>query len=192
MVERLEKTFREAITEELRNSIKDMNVRVEEHKNLWYSLHVSDEGCIEPLGNEPKRGYDAFQQDIVIYETRGEREVPRVVVETKSGGCSTHEAITYSTKARLLKQVYPYLRYILLLCDVDKITQKLIKHGEFFDGILVLDFAAQRKGKNFEDWNRFVNVIRNEVETSRKIAQARKGSLSVKAFLKPVTINESS
>ena len=187
-----EKNFREAIVEGLRKSIIDMAVKIEPHKNLWYSLHISDNGHIEPRGSRPKRGYDAFQQDIVIFETRDGREVPRVVVETKSGGCSTHEAITYSNKARLLKQVYPFLRYVLAICQIDRITPKLIKHGEFFDGIFVLNFGSSDKREGNQDWNRFVDVVRREIETSRKIGHARKGLLNIRVFLKSVTIIESS
>jgi len=78
MAERWEEIFREAITEKLRKSIQDMNVIVEPLKSLWYSLHVSDDGVIEPSGDEPKRGYEAFQQDIVIFETRNGSESGRI------------------------------------------------------------------------------------------------------------------
>lgn len=186
-----EKIFREAIVRGLRKNMRNMHVQVESHKNLCYSLHMTDNGDVEPHVHELKRGHDAFQQDIVIFETRNGREIPRVVIETKIGGCSTHEAMTYSNKARLLKQVYPFLRYILAISQVDRITPKLIKHGEFFDGILILDFGDSQKIEKDEKWGRFVDVVRKEVDTSRKIGKAREGLLSIKAFLKSITIIES-
>lgn len=187
-----EKIFRDIIVKELREYLQNDTVKVEPHKSLWYRLHIGNNGYMEPRGNKPKRGYDAFQQDIVVFETRNGREIPRVVVETKIGGCSTHQAITYSNKARMLKQVYPFLRYILAIGQIDKITPKLIKHGEFFDGILVLNLESTEKiGKN-KDWNRFVDIVRKEIDTSRKIGQARSGHFNLKAFLKSVTIIESS
>jgi len=186
-----EQIFREAIVESLRKRTTDLNVAVEPHKSLWYSLHVSEDGQIEPTGDKPKRGYDAFEQDIVIFEAIDEREVPRVVIETKVYECSTHEAITYSNKARLLKQVYPFLQYILALGGMDRVTPKLIKHGEFFDGIMVLDFDSSRKSIEKKDLSGFIDFVRKEISVSKKIGQARKGVLNIKAFLKSTTIIES-
>jgi len=182
--------FREAIVEALRKNIADLDVKVEPHKSLWYSLHVSDSGQIEPTGDKPKRGHDAFEQDIVVFEIKGKRDVPRVVIETKVYRCSTHVAITYSNKARLLKQVYPFLRYILALGGMDRVTPKLIKHGEFFDGIMVLEFDSSKKSIGEKDLGDFIDFIRREINASRKIGRAREGLLSIKAFLRPVTIIE--
>ena len=65
-----EQIFREAIVEALRKNTADLDVKVESHKSLWYRLHVGDDGQIEPTGDKPRRGYDAFEQDIVIFEKK--------------------------------------------------------------------------------------------------------------------------
>lgn len=131
------------------------------------------------------RGRNAFEQDIVILE---KNNVPRVVIETKVGGCSTHEAITYSTKAHLIKEVYPFLRYILLIGNADKITYKLVKHGEFFDAIIVLPFdSSNRIPEN--DLKVLGEIIENEIKTSRELGEIISGKRLTRMFWKSIRVS---
>ena len=45
------------------------------------------------------------------------------------GGVTTHDALTYSTKAATHKHVHPYLRYGFLAGGIQTIPGRLIKHG---------------------------------------------------------------
>ncbi len=57
----------------------------------------------KPKYIEPTR----FETDMVIYEKRGNRVIPRVIIEAKLGSITTHDAITYSYKAEKHKNVTP-------------------------------------------------------------------------------------
>ena len=58
--------------------------------------------------------------------------IPRVVLEFKPG-LSTHDILTYTTKARKHKQVYPYLRYGLVASKERRVTGKFFTHNEALD-----------------------------------------------------------
>jgi len=76
---------------------------------------------------KPKRGSYAFQTDLLII--RKNNKLPLVVLETKYGGFSTHDVLTYSSKAQKHKEVYPYLRYGLVVGGTDKITNNFFIHN---------------------------------------------------------------
>ena len=46
---------------------------------------------------------------------------------------TTHDVLTYSTKARKHKQVYPYLRYGLVIGSVERIPRRFFTHNEGLD-----------------------------------------------------------
>ena len=78
---------------------------------LLYQITVNNRLKLVVNPKRPTRGQSAFQTDLCIFEKVSEGvEIPRVVMEFKPD-ISTHDVLTYSTKARKHKQVYPYLRY---------------------------------------------------------------------------------
>jgi len=151
--------------------------------NLWYRLQLKDDGTRDPSDEQPMRGRNAFQQDIVLFEKK--TGSPRLVIETKVKGCSTDQAIAYSTRAHLLKQVYPFLRYILLIGNAGNFTYKLIKHGEFFDAIKTIRFDPSSKivEKDFES---FLELLEREIEISQKLGEIIREELDVEMFWKPI------
>jgi len=87
-------------------------VKIDE--NLIYRVIINEKLKFEP--NEPRtrrRGSYAFQTDLLII--RKDTRFPLVVIETKYNGFSTHDVLTYSTKAKKHKEIYPYLRYGLVV-----------------------------------------------------------------------------
>ena len=64
--------------------------------------------------------------------------MPLIVIETKYGGFSTHDVLTYSTKAQKHKEVFPFIRYGLLVGGVNKITNKFFIHNIGFDFAVAL------------------------------------------------------
>ncbi len=60
--------------------------------------------------DKPESVFMDYETDILVIESVGNRQKPRVVVETKLERITTHDAITYSQKAATHKQVHPYLR----------------------------------------------------------------------------------
>src|SRR5690349_14415170 len=81
-----------------------------------------------------KRRTAPYQTDLLIYDMLDDgRFIPRVVVECKWRRVSTHDALTYSSKASAHKHVHPYLRYGILVAGEAAIPGRLMKHGAYFD-----------------------------------------------------------
>src|SRR3989338_1273573 len=102
-----EDQFARKIQRFLSRNLKTCEVTVGE--SLLYKLIIDTEGHLRPRDiNKISRGQYAFQTDILIKNKQGGA---LVVIETKYGGFSTHDIITYSVKANRHKEIYPYLRY---------------------------------------------------------------------------------
>jgi hypothetical protein len=113
----------------------EWTVRVDPGKKLTYAFEILRYG---PQG--PERPYSAsYQTDALIYDTRKNGDwIPRVVVECKTGKVTTHDALTYSTKAATHKHVHPYLRYgVLIGAFGAALPGRLIRHGAYFDFMMV-------------------------------------------------------
>ena len=127
-----EAEFKEKLKEELQKELKDDGVKVEKDKNLIYKIVVNEKFAFEPnTPKEPKRGSYAFQTDLLIISE--DNSLPLVVIETKYGGFSTHDILTYSTKAQKHKEIYPYLRYGLVVGGESKIHNRFFTHNMGFD-----------------------------------------------------------
>ena len=89
---------------------------IERGKALLYRVTVDNrlKMTVDPCA--PKRGKLAFETNLCVFETVGSEsvQIPRVVMEFKKS-LSTHDVLTYSAKAARHKQVYPYLRYGLVI-----------------------------------------------------------------------------
>src|SRR4051812_43461255 len=82
---------------------------------LLYQVTVDNRLNIRVDPKKPMRGQSAFQTDLCVFETIDDQtQIPRVVLEFKSN-LTTHDVLIYSTKARKHKQIYPYLRYGLIV-----------------------------------------------------------------------------
>jgi hypothetical protein len=101
--------------------------------NLFYELFLNQklELAVHDL-KFPKRGTSAFQTDICIFEKIDEIEFPRVAIEFKES-ITTHDILTYSSKAGKHKQIYPCLRYGLLAGAIDSIPSRFFIHNENLD-----------------------------------------------------------
>ena len=61
-----------------------------------------------------------------------------MAIELKLGSFSTHDVLTYSVKAIRHKEIYPYLRYGLVIVGNGQITNKFFLHKVGFDFALVI------------------------------------------------------
>ena len=124
-----ESSFRENIKEKIEKNLDTDKYAVKSNKNLLYKVTVNKNFEFEPNDpKNPKRGNYAFQTDLLI--TKNDNYLPLVVIETKYGGFSTHDILTYSTKALKHKEVFPFIRYGLLVGGTDKITNKFFIHND--------------------------------------------------------------
>jgi hypothetical protein len=152
---------------------------------LLYQVTVDNQLSITVDVKRPSRGSSAFQTDLCIFEKKSETvSIPRVVMEFKTG-ISTHDVLTYSAKATKHKQVYPYLRYGIIASNLTAVPGRLFTHNES------LDFCATVSGLTNKKLNEFfVALLKNEVESSRRLEAIDFGSVSTRLFRTEIVLRE--
>lgn len=124
-------------------------------KNLLYKIIIDEDGRVSPKKTlEPARGSFAFQTDVLISNT-----VPLVAIEIKYNSLSTHDILTYSTKALKHKEIYPYLRYGLIVGNKERISRKFFTHNSGFDFALAIMNLDQEREKLYE-------IIQKQIRSS--------------------------
>ena len=111
-----------------------------------------------------------YETDLLVRdETDDGRWLPRVVIEFKLGSTTTHDALTYSTKAATHKHVHPYLRYGILLGDRKELglPGRLVRHGAYFDFMVAWRSRQPTSGEQKD----FCGLLLEEVKASRKLQQ---------------------
>ena len=157
--------------------------------SLLYAISIDENGSIQ-LGvnesGEPIRGGGlGFEQDILVYEkVQGQTSiVPRVVAEVKFQGVTTHDAIVYSEKARRIRNIYPYLRYGLILADQPDIPPRVLRLGVEFDFIICI-----ANPPNKVTMNNLASLFQDELNTSRTLGSILRGNLKILGFFHNITI----
>ncbi len=175
-----EATWVRQVIEELRSGIEalsttDTRTEVTSGEKLAYRQEVFSYEADRPAKVSPMR----YETDILVRDCLDNNRkcwIPRVVIECKLSHVTTHDAITYSNKADTHKTVHPYLRYGILIGShgAQGVPRRLFRHGAFFD------FMAAWSGEQPTDRERggFIEVIREEVETSRRIEKLVAGRQS--------------
>lgn len=113
--------------------------KVSVKENLLYKVIVSENVTYEPISPaKPKRGSFAFQTDLMVSREQDGKRIPLVVAEVKILGgkksrLTTHDILVYSTKALKHKEVYPYLRYGLVIYGKKVIDRRFFIHNVGFD-----------------------------------------------------------
>lgn len=131
--------------------------------NLYYEMPLNRRlELSNPNTKNPKRGSSAFQTDICVFELIDGIEFPRLVIEFKEQ-ITTHDILTYSTKAGKHKQIYPCLRYGVLASEVSFIPKRFFIHNENIDFFIAA--KRYRDSASIESLSR--NLILEEIETSR-------------------------
>jgi len=148
---------------------------------LLYQVTVNNRLELTVNPKKPMRGQSAFQTDLCVFEKLADgAEIPRVVMEFKPN-LSTHDVLTYSTKARKHKQVYPYLRYGLVVGNIPAIPGRFFTHNEGLDFCVA---AAQHKGERIHEL--FASLLTKEVAASRRLEKIIFGRESVYVFREEV------
>jgi hypothetical protein len=92
---------------------------------LLYQVTVDNRLSLTVDPKRPMRGESAFQTDLCVFEQKSpDVVIPRVVLEFKTS-ITTHDVLTYSAKARKHKQVYPYLRYGVVMSKDTSVPGRL-------------------------------------------------------------------
>ena len=110
-----------------------------------------------------------FETDLVVYEKDNGKVIPRVIIESKVGSVTTHDAITYSHKAMYHKNVIPFVRYGIMLGARENypLPGRLFRHGTNFDFLFsFVDYEPTEK-----ELNVFIDMLKKEIEYSHKIEE---------------------
>lgn len=141
---------------------------------LLYQITVDNLLNISVNPRHPTRGNSAFQTDLCVLEQKNsEIRIPRVVLEFKAN-ISTHDVLTYSTKARKHKQIYPYLRYGIIIGNEETIPGRFFTHNESLDFCVA---ASIYKGNRLHEL--FSTLLREEISASRELEKIAYGESSV-------------
>ncbi|NPA34388.1 MAG: hypothetical protein GXO48_05605 [Chlorobi bacterium] len=153
--------------EKLLSGDEGVDVIVEKEKPLLYQVVVM---------KGDNKEFRNYKQDLLISEAQKPR-VPLVVIEVKNAnkqkskkGSSptTHAILTYSMKALKIKEIYPYLRYGLLIVGEKRIVPRFFTHN--FGLLGGFDFAMAME--NMDDENevkRLSEVVKKQIETARHL-----------------------
>jgi hypothetical protein len=150
---------------------------------LLYRVTVNDQLEVTVNPRRPVRGQSAFQTDLCVFEEIPEdKRIPRVVMEFKAR-LSTHDVLTYSAKARKHKQVYPYLRYGIVIAREPTVPGRFFTHNEALDFCVA---AALYKGKRI--YEILTSLLREEVAASRRLQNIAFGKVSAHIFREEVIL----
>lgn len=138
-------------------------VAVDPGKKLTYAYEILQYGTDGP----EQRLSPGYETDLLVSDTRdGGQWAPRVVIECKKGNVTTHDALTYSTKAATHKHVHPYLRYGVLIGDFGTaLPGRLIRHGAYFDFMM----AWGGETPSGSEWSELVDLLKSEIAASRAL-----------------------
>lgn len=144
-----------------------IGVTVSDGRKLAYTCVIHEyakDGTNVPVSTK-------YETDLLVCDTLPDgRWIPRLVVECKIGGSvTTHDALTYSSKAATHKQVHPYLRYGFLVGEREHyaIPARLVKHGAYFDFMA----AWQSAEPSESEWQEFCGLVKEEINASRTMQE---------------------
>ena len=123
--------------------------------------------------DEAKHHSPGYQTDILVFDENAQDEwIPRIVIECKVGSVTTHDALTYSTKAATHKHVHPYLRYGILVANFgNALPGRLIRHGAYFD--FMMTWAGVEPTQN--EWTCLSKLLNDELQASRDLQRLFSG-----------------
>ena len=158
-----EKEWANRVAERLNSELS--GVCVETGKRLIYANEIVE--CGEGQETYNKMSYET---DILVYE--GDSEglwKPRVVIETKVGSVTTHDAITYSQKSASHKYIHPYLRYGIFIGHRDRypLPGRLFRHGAHFDFMI----SWQDYESKDHEWDALTDVVKKEIDASQRLEE---------------------
>ena len=180
-----EKTFVKNLESVLQNGLKkSTSVEVKSFKNLFYKIFLDEELNICPNNpQKPTRGKYAFQTDLLILDRKN--KTPLVVIEVKFKSLSTHDVLVYSTKAQKHKEVYPYLRYGLIIGKLPKLPNRFFTHNTGFDFAYALNDL-----NSSSELSDFIKIVQEQIEVSRSLISLINGDREVKKFYSKLVVEE--
>jgi hypothetical protein len=179
--------------------LQEHRLKIEENAKVLYDITVD----VKDDRMEPRLGF--LEQDIVLFQwatvpeklgrhffkvrntSRSEIRIPRLIVELKYKGISSHTLITYSNIATRIKGIFGDVRYFLLLRYDNKGPETMLRHGAGFDRIFQLarttgatDYAPGAFEKHLvasadlrDRFEIFIRTIRRDLRDKKLISPAK-------------------
>ncbi|MCK4385008.1 MAG: hypothetical protein KAW52_01970 [candidate division Zixibacteria bacterium] len=88
--------------------------------------------------------------------------LPYVIIETKKKQPITHEILAYSEKAKMIKTIFPYCKFVF--CIYGEIEPRTYRHGIGFDRIV----SIKNTQKNSQDMRDFTKQITGLIREAKK------------------------
>jgi hypothetical protein len=130
-------------------------------QNLFYELFLNKDMQLQQnVDKGPKRGHSAFETDIIIFENK-RNKIPRVVIECKKN-LTSHDVITYNSKAGLHKDIYPWIRYGIIDIGVSRVPGKFYTHNSNIDFFIAADENFRKN-----DFQSIGKVLKKEIKLSK-------------------------
>ncbi len=178
-----EAAFGERLAKRLRPMLPQ-KYTIDTKRSFLYAISFDDAGELQ-LGqndnHEPTRGGGTgFEQDLLIFERRSSGHtsiIPRVSVELKFGGVTTHDSIIFSEKARRIRAIYPFVRYGLILGGLESIPGRTLRLGTEFDFVLAIPARISTHALG-----RVANLLRGELRLSSRLTAILRGRTKVAAL----------
>ena len=127
-----ENDWTKLICEMLQNGVLGENIFIDTLRKIPYAYEIKS---FTEDWNIDEYDQTLFETDMIIYEMRDDKIIPRVIVESKIESVTTHDAITYSNKANYHKNVVPFVRYGIMCGNRGHypLPGRLFRHGTNFD-----------------------------------------------------------
>ena len=170
-----ENDWTKSICELLQGGVLGENIFIDVLKKIPYAFEIS---ALDEAWEVVAAGFDktSFETDMVVYEKQNGKIVPRVIIESKVGTVTTHDAITYSHKAMYHKNVIPFVRYGIMLGarETYPLPGRLFRHGTNFDFLFsFVDYEPSEK-----EIATFIDMLKREITYSRQIEEILSNSRS--------------
>ena len=170
-----ENDWTKSICELLQDGVLGENIFIDVLKKIPYAFEIS---ALDEAWEVVADSFDktSFETDMVVYEKQNGKIVPRVIIESKVGTVTTHDAITYSHKAMYHKNVIPFVRYGIMLGarETYPLPGRLFRHGTNFDFLFsFVDYEPSKK-----EIATFIDMLKREITYSRQIEEILSNSRS--------------
>ena len=155
-----------SICEMLQATDLGKNIYVETFRKIPYAFEISS---FTESWNISEYDQTLFETDLLIYEKTNEKIIPRVIVESKIGTVTTHDAITYSHKASYHKNVIPFVRYGIMCGNRETypLPGRLFRHGTNFD--FLFSFVGYEPTNQEKEV--FVEMLKKEILYSQQFEE---------------------
>ena len=170
-----ENDWTKSVCELLQDGVLGENVYVDVLKKIPYAFEISS---FNEKWEVDTDGFNetSFETDMVVYEKGEGKIIPRVIIESKVGSVTTHDAITYSHKAMYHKNVISFVRYGIMLGarETYPLPGRLFRHGTNFDFLFsFVDYEPSKKELAI-----FIDMLKREIVYSRQIEEILSNSRS--------------